>query len=124
MATGSMATPVAFDYTQAATLYNTEKYADCVAVCRTGVEAGDAKAQYLLGRCYYYGHGVDKDEPEAVRLAKLAAAQHEPLGLNFLGVCHRTAQVGWQGRNKGGGAVPASRCLRVRCRADQFGLHV
>ena len=78
-----------FDFTHAITLYNTEQDEDCVAVCRTGVEAGDARAQYLLGRCYYHGSGVDEDEPEAVRLVKLATAQHEPLGLHFLGDCHQ-----------------------------------
>ena len=84
------ATSCVFDYTQAVTLYNTKKYAECVAVCRKGVKAGDAKAQSLLGTCYVYGHGVAKgDRLEALRLAKLAAAQNEPLGLNLLGLCQK-----------------------------------
>lgn len=89
-----MATPVAFDNTQAAILFNTEKYADCVAMCRTGVAAGDAKAQHWLGWCYYDGYGVETDQQEAVRLAKLAAAQHEPLGLQLLGYCHQDGAGG------------------------------
>ena len=84
-----MATPGAFDYTQAVALYNTERYVECVVLCRKGVETGDAKAQSLLGRCYYCARGLVKDDYHAVRLAKLSAAQNEPLGLHLLGFCHR-----------------------------------
>ena len=74
------APPRVFEATHATTLYNTSRYAECVAVCRVGIEAGDPKAQYLLARCCCTGLGTDKDEVEGVRLAELSAAQNEPLG--------------------------------------------
>ena len=79
-----------FDCTQAVTLCNAKKHTECAAACRKGVKVGDAKAQSLLGTCYVCGHGVAKgDRLEALRLAKLAAAQNEPLGLNLLGLCQK-----------------------------------
>ena len=77
----------AFEYEDAISLYNTEKYDVCVCMCRKGVEAGDPKAQYLLARCHIYGRGVGKDQNEAVRLLKRSAAQSEPLAQNLLGWC-------------------------------------
>ena len=38
-------------------------------------EAGDAKAQFLLGACYYEGEGVEKDEKEAVKWYTKSAEQ-------------------------------------------------
>ncbi len=41
-------------------------------------EAGDAKAQYNIGRCYSNGDGVDKDKQQALAWYLKAAAQNEP----------------------------------------------
>jgi len=41
-------------------------------------EAGDAKAQYNIGRCYSRGDGVDKDEALAMQWYLKAAAQNDP----------------------------------------------
>ena len=38
-------------------------------------EAGDAKAQYYLGRCYYKGDGVAQDYKEAVKWFTKSAEQ-------------------------------------------------
>ena len=36
---------------------------------------GDARAQYYLGKCYYFGDGVPEDKKKAFRLFSLAAEQ-------------------------------------------------
>jgi len=41
-------------------------------------EAGDAKAQYNIGRCYDRGDGVDKDKTLALQWYLKAAAQNDP----------------------------------------------
>ena len=87
--TRRLETPPAFNYTVAVALHSTEKYDECVALCRQGVAAGDAKAQAVLASCYHSGDGVQHDAAEAVRLARLAAAQGDPEGLRVLGVCHQ-----------------------------------
>ena len=33
-----------------------------VPLCRSGAELGYPPAENLLGTCYYYGYGIDKDE--------------------------------------------------------------
>ncbi len=43
--------------------------------CKTDAERGDAKAQYALGRDYYYGYGVDRNFVEAKKWFRMAAAQ-------------------------------------------------
>jgi TPR repeat protein len=40
---------------------------------------------YLVGHCYHYGRGVDKDEAEAVRFYSLAADQGLALAQSNLG---------------------------------------
>ncbi|MBI4833340.1 MAG: SEL1-like repeat protein [Planctomycetes bacterium] len=47
-------------------------------------EAGDAKAQYRLGRLYYDGKGVDKDEKKAITFFKLAAKQGHKKSISML----------------------------------------
>ncbi|KAH3758363.1 serine/threonine protein kinase [Pelomyxa schiedti] len=51
-------------------------------------DAGDARATYYLGVCYYNGDGVEKDLHKAVTLLQRAAdAGHTPAMFN-LGVCY------------------------------------
>lgn len=85
---GSETLAGAFAYTQARALYNSRRYVECVALCRRGEQAGNAQAQSILGQCFFNGRGVPPNGREAVRLARLAAAQNEPLGLRLLGWCH------------------------------------
>ena len=42
---------------------------------RKAAEQGDAKAQYNLGNCYYFGNGVTENEQEAVKWYRKAAEQ-------------------------------------------------
>merc|ERR1719272_2689908 len=88
-AAAAAAPPFVFDYTEARVLFNTEKYDECMALCRKGVVSGDAKAQALLADCYLSGGGVDKDSAGCVRLARQAAAQGDPEGQRVLGICHQ-----------------------------------
>jgi hypothetical protein len=55
---------------------------------RKAAEQKDAQAQCRLGTCYYYGHGVAKDEVEAVKWWRKAAEQNNPLGQSSLGWCY------------------------------------
>ena len=91
---GAAAAPFMFSYTEAIVLFNTEKYDECVALCRKGVGDGDGGAQALLGGCYVDGIGVDKGEAEGVRLAQLSAAQGDPAGQHMLGWCHQQGYGG------------------------------
>jgi len=52
----------------------------------TGVEEGDARAQYRLGRCYYNGHGVRTNLEKAYKLYTDAAKQGNLEALFALGV--------------------------------------
>jgi len=51
-------------------------------------EAGDGKAQFDLGVCYFEGEGVVKDEQEAVKWYKKAAEQGFAVAQWTLGVCY------------------------------------
>ena len=51
-------------------------------------EKGDASAQFNLGRCYFYGQGVAKDEVEAVKWYRKAADQGNARAQSNLGFCY------------------------------------
>jgi TPR repeat protein len=55
-------------------------------------ESGDAKAQYYLGFCYYYGEGITKDDHEAVKWFRKAAEQGNAEAKNNLGVLYSNGQ--------------------------------
>lgn len=69
--------------------YNNKNYAMAVTHFREAAEKGYAKAQYKLGRCYQYGHGVQVDLLEAIRLYREAAEQGNAEAQNELGLCYR-----------------------------------
>lgn len=54
-------------------------------------EAGDAKAQYNVGRCYGRGDGVDKDEDQAKYWYIKATEQNEPRAFFNLHLLHKDA---------------------------------
>lgn len=56
-------------------LMKNEEFADAVRAFRIAAEKGNAKAQLLLGACYYNGKGVERDVDEAVRWTRKAAEQ-------------------------------------------------
>jgi TPR repeat protein len=47
-----------------------------------------AEAQYYLGECYDYGHGVGVDEKRAAKLYSMAATQGNTFGQNNLGLMY------------------------------------
>ena len=51
-------------------------------------EAGNAEAQYELGRAYEMGEGVSEDDAEAVRWYRMAAEQGEALAQFNLGLMY------------------------------------
>ena len=51
-------------------------------------EKGDASAQFNLGRCYFYGQGVAKDEVEAMKWYRKAADQGNARAQSNLGFCY------------------------------------
>jgi len=68
-------------------------YATAVREFQTGVDRGDADAEFSLGLMYARGLGVEKDIAEAWRLFQLAAAQGNAQAQFRLGV--RSAE-GWE----------------------------
>src|SRR5262245_26161964 len=52
------------------------------------VNLGDADAYYDLGRCYYYGIGVEKDKKYAVQLYTNAEKGGNVEAQNYLGLCY------------------------------------
>lgn len=74
---------------------------------RERAEQGDAAAQAELGRRYYAGQGVPRDDAEAVRWTRLAAGQgHAPAQYN-LGLLH------FRGRVVAGDDAAAARWYRA-----------
>ena len=55
---------------------------------RTAASRGDAEAQYDLGSAYYYGYGVTKDYPEAVRWYRKSAMQGSAKAKYALSYCY------------------------------------
>jgi hypothetical protein len=55
-------------------------------------EAGDAKAQSILGACYYYGSGVKQDYKEAVKLYKKSAEQGDAVGQSALALLYANGE--------------------------------
>lgn len=51
-----------------------------------------AAAQYDLCRCYAYGIGVQKDDYESARYARLATDPNDPMGQQQLGMCYFTGK--------------------------------
>ena len=53
-------------------------------------QAGHPIAQYLCGKCLFYGVGAAANAKEAYQWTLKSAQQHYPLGENGLGVCYET----------------------------------
>jgi TPR repeat protein len=63
-----------------------------VSKLRASAEAGDASAQFNLGKAYEYGNGVLKNDESAVKWYRKAADQGNPDAENRLGVMYRLGQ--------------------------------
>ena len=60
-------------YKQAEQKYDEVEYEEAFKLFMMAAEKGHAGAQYMVGEAYYYAHGVEDDEEEAVKWYKLAA---------------------------------------------------
>ena len=68
----------------------TENLTEAVKWFTKAAEQENAKAEYNLGNCYYYGYGVQyKDYGEAVKWYTKAAEQGQPMAQCNLGVCYK-----------------------------------
>ena len=59
-----------------------------VSCFKKSAEFGNAKAQRMLGDCYYVGEGIREDKREAVKWFRLAADQGDAEAQRMLGVCY------------------------------------
>lgn len=66
---------------------DTQKYKEAIEIFHK--YPNDGEAQYYLGKAYFYGIGVEKDEKKAFEYAKKSANQNNPSGLNLLGVVYQ-----------------------------------
>ena len=67
----------------------TENLTEAVKWFTKAAEQENAKAEYNLGNCYYYGYGVQyKDYGEAVKWYTKAAEQGLPIAQCNLGICY------------------------------------
>lgn len=65
------------------------KQTDPLDTLKEKAEAGDATAQMELGRCYYFGSGVEKNPEEAVKWYKMAAEAGDSSAQANLGVMYK-----------------------------------
>jgi len=74
------------------TAYNSADYETAMAECLPLAEAGDAGAQFCVGRMYANGFGVDMNDEQALNWYGLAAEQGHGEAAFNLGVMHAN---GW-----------------------------
>ena len=55
-------------------------------------EAGDAEAQFQLGRCFYYGNGASQNYAQALKWLRKAAEQDHPVAVYFLGLAYENGR--------------------------------
>jgi len=79
-------------------------------------ERGDADAQFDLGRMYYEGRGVVKDDAQAVAWYRKAAAQGLADAQNSLGLMYEDGKIGAKSVEFTGNNAYSS--YRLRCHED------
>lgn len=85
-------TPVSADVQKGLDAYNVGDYETSLAECQPAAEAGDARAQFCIGRLYANGFGVAMDDALALKWYELAAQQGHAEALYSLGLMHAN---GW-----------------------------
>ena len=81
------------DYQDAVDAFKRGDYATALKVLKPLAEAGEARAQYTLGRMYQDGQGMDGQSDEvAVQWYRLAAEQGHGAALNGLGYMYRNGK--------------------------------
>ena len=85
-------TPVLADYQDAADAHKRGDYATALKVLKPLADAGEARAQYSLGRMYQDGQGFTQNDEVAVLWYRLAAEQGHGGALNGLGFMYRNGK--------------------------------
>lgn len=62
------------------------------AALQAAADAGDAQSQFLLGKAYWHGNGVEKNQVKAVEYYTRAAEQNHADALAGLGAAHTLGQ--------------------------------
>ena len=70
-------------------LYQDKNYIDAFNCFQIAAEAGNARAQYWMGVCYYNGQGITQNYVEAVKWYRKAAEQGHVPAQRQLGHCYR-----------------------------------
>ena len=70
----ALASPVLANYQQGYIAYQEGRYTSAYIEFKSSADAGNASAQYMLGRLYHEGRGVDRDLVQAIAWYDLAAA--------------------------------------------------
>jgi len=91
--------------------YRRKNYSRAFSLLRPEAERGEAQAQYLVGRLYEDGFGVEQNYGEAARWYRAAAEQGDPFAQHALSVFYA---VGW-----GVAADPAESVKWLRRSAEQ-----
>jgi peptidoglycan hydrolase-like protein with peptidoglycan-binding domain len=69
----ALASPVLANYQQGYIAYQEGRYTSAYIEFKSSADAGNASAQYMLGRLYHEGRGVDRDLVQAIAWYDLAA---------------------------------------------------
>lgn len=65
-------------------------YNKAIKYAKLGIDRFDSARSFLcLGKCYYYGRGVEEDEGEAAKLFQKAAEKGEAEAQDLLGDCYK-----------------------------------
>jgi TPR repeat protein/uncharacterized protein len=82
--------------------YDNKDYQTALGIWQTLAERGNSAAQGGMARLYVLGQGVNKNDDDALRFARLAAQQGNAAGQNVLGIL---AKRGIMGVTKAGAGV-------------------
>ncbi|HIF10876.1 MAG TPA: sel1 repeat family protein [Sneathiellales bacterium] len=80
------ATPARADFDAGMAAYEQGDFNNAMTEWLPLAEAGDAEAQYRVGRLYGFGEGIEEDKSEALSWYRLAANQDHPIATYNLGV--------------------------------------
>jgi len=74
-------------------LFEKEKYKEAVDVFKQAAAEDNHEAEYMLGYCYRFGRGVQKDHFQAVKWFQKAASHGNVNALYFLSICYYMGQA-------------------------------
>lgn len=84
IATAAVAQTAEQNYQKGVEAYKARKNAEAVSFFQKAANQGHAKAQTLLGACYYDGEGVAQNKQKAVEWYQRAAEQGNEAAIEFM----------------------------------------